>query len=507
MTATAPLPSPQTLRAPLVIYGGTPSGAAAAIAAARDGTPVLLLEQHTHVGGLNTSGLNNNEQHHMSPRETFGGICLEFFTNLALHYPETWGKHPGWFNSGHFETELLRLLDHPLIAIRFRSLLASADVRNSRLLAITLEDGCRVEGEVFIDASYEGDLLAAAGVPWRLGREARSDDEPLAGVTWTDPVMPIDPYDADGLLPGLSPEPMPEAGSASPQVQNINFRVTLTDRDDIRVPIPKPTRYDPREHELLARSLEAGAMTALKSIIGLYPLPNRKFECNNNQRAVISLSQRAIATQWPTASHAQRDRIWQDLREYNLGLFRFLATDPRVPADMQQQMRTLGLPADDYTDNGHWPHEVYVRIGRRLAGRYTMTQRDIQQDRTKPDTIALGSHYIDSHWVDRYPVGREGFRNEGRLWQEGMIFELPYRCMLPPEDTCDNLLVPVAVSASNVAMCAIRLEPTWMQLGEAAGLAAGLALETDQPVGAISTQALQRKLVAANQQIHLPPSV
>ncbi len=495
---------PQPLRADVVVYQATPGGVCAAAAAARAGADVLLIETDHRIGGLNTSGLNNNEQHHMFPAQTFGGLCGVFFDRLSRYYPENWQQRPGWFNSDHLEAELLQLIDHPSITLLTGRHMAALSKRGSSIDHITLDDGSTAHASAWIDASYEGDLMALAGVPWRMGREARSELEPMAGVTWNDPVITIDPYDGLGLLPGLSDQPTPHDGQPSDQVQVINFRTTLTDDPANRVPIPPPDHYNPRDHELLARSLQAGSMKTLREVLGLYVLPNRQFECNNNQKAVVSLAQRGIATRWPLASHEQRRAIWEDLRQYNLGVFHFLATDPRVPTDISQHMRALGFPAHLYVDNGHWPYEVYVREARRMQGLYTMTEHDIREDRRKDDAVCLGSHFIDSHWVDRYPVGREGFRNEGRLWLKGRIFQLPLRCMLPRPEDCDNLIVPVCVSATHVAWCAIRLEPTWMKLGEAAGLAAALSLDHNRPPQELQYSALRSELERAEQIIDLP---
>lgn len=496
------------MKADVVVYGGNPGGVCAAISAARAGASVILLETDGHLGGLNTSGLANNEQHHMFPNETFGGLTKLFFDRLGLHYPSSWARFPGWFNSCHFEQELLRLLgDQPGVTVRYHSLLASTTCTAGRIRSITLTDGTIVEGLMFIDASYEGDLLASANVPFDIGREARSDLEPMAGVTWNNDVVPVSPYDNDGLLPGISERPAPAEGEANDQIQVLNFRITLTNDPEIRRPIPAPARYNPREHELLARCLEAGVMVALNKIIGIYPLPNRKFECNNNQSAVVSIAQRAIAAEWQTATHARRREIWENLREYNLGLFHFLNTDPRVPAPIREQMQTLGLAGDEFTDNGNWPYELYVRQGRRMRGVYRMTQADIHTTRRKPDSIGLGSHYIDAHWSDRYALDRNSFRNEGRLWMKGLVYEIPYRSIIPNDEHCSNLLVPVAVSANHVPFCTIRLEPTWMTLGESAGIAATIALHDDVPVQRVNVLQLQERLRAVGQIIDMTPEV
>jgi len=466
-----------THRADIVITTANPAGLCAAIAAARLGASVLLLEPDPVVGGLNTSGLNNNEQHHMHPDQTFGGLCREHFRRLAQFYPENWATRPGWFHSRH----ALQVWEQMLAEVNGVTLLCQRQVcglekQGSRITALLLEDGDRVEGRVFLDTTYEGDLLAWAGVSHRVGREARSAREPSAGVTWNDAIIPVSPYDDEGLLPGLSAAPEPVEGAASPLVQNMNFRLTLTDDPANQVPIPEVEPGAPREFELLARAFAAHQIVELRKVIGLYPLPGRKFECNNNQQAIFSLSPRAFANPWIQATPAQRRARLTDLRAQNLRLLGFLKHDRRVPADIRAHMARLGLPADEYTHHGHWPYEVYVREGRRLEGQVVLDETDTLGTTHHPDTIAFASHYLDCHWVERYPVGRDGFRNEGRLWRPGRIHPLPYRCLLPKEGECENLLVPVAVSATHVAFCTLRLEPTWMKLGEAAGAAAALSL-------------------------------
>lgn len=485
----------KTLTADVIIPAANPAGICAAIAASRLGANVLLLEPDPVVGGLNTSGLNNNEQHHMHPSETFDGLCREHFRRLASFYPESWGSRPGWFHS----RDALRVWEDMLgecqgITLLTGRVATGVEMQGNRIRALLLEDGARVEGKVFLDTTYEGDLLAWTGARHRLGREAKSAREPSAGVCWNDPLIPINPYDDEGLLPGICPGPVPVEGEASPLVQNMNFRLTLTDDPENRVEIPEVAPGNPREFELLGRAFDAGNITELKQVLGLYPLPGRKFEGNNNQKAILSLSPRGFSIPWIHASPAERRSMLADTREMNLRLLWFLRTDPRVPAEVRKQMERLGLPADEYKENKHWPFEIYAREGRRLEGETLLTEADLAGGERHPDTIALASHYLDSHWVERYPVGRDGFRNEGRLWRPGNIHPLPYRIMLPKESDCENLLVPVAVSATHVAFCTIHLEPTWMALGEAAGTAAALCLETGASLHTLGISRLQEAL-------------
>jgi len=366
--------------------------------------------------------------------------------------------------------------------------------------------------------------MAGAGVPFRVGREAREEyGEPLAGVRFNDPDEvepdwgartgdePIDvsPYEPDGSLRPCFVGPV-TPGAADSTTMNYHFRLTLSTAPD-RVPIGPPVGYDAGRFAILAEYLGRHPELGLDDIIDIYPNasgrytsaadgrtlahPGEKWEINNRQSAVISLGHFGGQAGYLDGGHEERLRVVEDHRRHNQGLLHFLATDPAVSSAVRAEMARYGLPADEYVDNRHWPYQLYVREGRRMLGRYLMTQRDVQKDRAKPDAVAVGSHYLDSHHTQRVAVSRTQFRNEGRIWVAlDRPYHIPLRSILPPERVAENLAVPVCLSASHVAFSSIRLEPTWMALGQAAGVAAALGTRRGAPLGRVAADDVQAGL-------------
>jgi hypothetical protein len=488
------------LSADVIVYGATPGGITAAISAAREGRSVILLEQTKHVGGLSTSGLNRDESSHMDPR-TFGGLSEEFVSeaNRRSHGFDkplvTWKGSRSW-QSRFAEEVFLDMLRTPGLTVYYDQLLADVNTSGRRLTHLSVQNGTTYKGRVFIDATYEGDLLAAAGVSYTVGREARDQyGESLGGVRYLDKPIKVSPYDNEGnLLPNIMPGPPPAEFSASPHPICYNVRLNLTTSPTNRVEIEKPAHYDPAQYELLVRSLQSGDLQKVGQVLALYGLPADKRECNNRQYSIVSMSIPGAQTAWAEAGFEERDRIHQRYRDYTHGLIWFLKTDPRVPEKVRTEMAQYGLCKDEWVDNGHWPWYLYIRAARRMIGPMVMTQSDITENRDKDDVIHIGSHFIDSHHVARYAYDKDHFINEGRIWQEGVTFDIPYRAITPKAEECENLLVPVCVSASAVAFCAIRLEPTWMHLGEASGIAASLAIHQNSPVQEVHVPALQQKI-------------
>jgi hypothetical protein len=491
----------------VIVYGGTPGGITAAIAASREGATVVLLEQTNHVGGLSTSGLNRDEGEHMD-RATLGGLS-ETITREAARRSGTDPNAKGariW-QSHIAEQVFLDLLKEARVPIVYEQLIDGVGMNGTRIVELQVRGGSVYRGKVFIDATYEGDLMAAVGVSYQVGREARdSYDESMAGVRYMDEKVSVSPYDENGqLLPGVMlGEPPPEF-SASPVPLCYNIRLNLTSDPENLVPIEKPANYDPRQHELLARCIETGNLKNIGQILGLYSMPgSQKRECNNRQFSYVSLSIPGAQTSWAEASFEEREAIHQQYKDYTQGMLWFLKTDKRVPQEMREQMAQFGLCKDEWQDNGHWPWYLYVRAARRMEGSYIMTQSDVTTQRKKDDVIHIGSHYIDAHHVTRYAVDQDHYINEGRIWQEGVRFDIPYRAITPKAKECENLLVPVCASASAVAFCALRLEPTWMHLGEVAGIAASLAIKERVSVQEITISKLQGKLAKAGIPLELP---
>jgi len=492
--------------ADVIVYGATPAGITAAIAAHREGASVILLEPTQHVGGMLTSGLNRDESEHMARDATFGGLADQFFTQAAGRSGSSPRRRAKVWHSRVAEQVFLEMLDQAGVRVLMNQSVESVDKQGAQIFAIRTVNEAAVRGRVFIDASYEGDLLAEAGVSYVTGRESRREfDEPLAGVIYTDTPIAVSPYNSAGeLLPGVMPGPPPEPGIASPHPTPYNIRLNLTTAADNRVEITRPKRYDASQYELLARCIENGTCTRVGQIIARYDMPGGKVECNNGQFSIVSISIPGAQTPWSEASYAQRKQIQQLYRDYTHGLMWFLKTDERVPQAMRDDMARFGFCKDEWIDNDHWPWQLYVREARRMRGSYVMTEHDIVNALEKDDAIGLGSHFIDSHQPTRYATPDGAFINEGRLWQQGKVFQLPYRAITPLPSECTNLLVPVCVSASHVAFCAIRVEASWMMLGEAAGIAASLALRENRSVQRIDISVLQKRIEAAGIPVELP---
>jgi len=480
----------------VVVYGGTPGGIASAISAAREGASVILLEQTNHVGGLSTSGLNRDEGEHMI-RWTLGGFSERFTREAARRSgtdPNTerariWVSHKA-------EEVFLEMLEEAKVSVRYKQLLDGVKMDGAKISEISIHGGEAYEAQVFIDATYEGDLMAAAGVSYTVGRESRDTyNESMAGVRYMDEKIKVSPYDENGkLLPGIMPGRPPEEFSASPVPLCYNVRLNLSLDPANQVPIKKPERYDARQYELLVGSFQSGEIIDIKQILALYPMPDDKRECNNRQYSIVSLSMPGEQTPWAEASFEEREVIHKKYRDYTHGLLWFLKSDPRVPAAMREDMAQYGFCKDEWQDNNHWPWYLYIRAARRMQGAFILTQADVTTSTDKKDVIHIGSHYIDAHHVTRYAVDQDHYINEGRIWQEGVPFDIPYGVITPKSEECENLLVPVCASASAVAQCTIRLEPTWMHLGEVSGIAAVLSIKNNSSVQAINIAALQKRI-------------
>jgi hypothetical protein len=497
--------APETTGADVIVYGGTHGGITAAIAAAREGASVLLLEQTRHVGGLSTSGLNRDEGEHMD-RSTFGGLSDQFTIEAARRSGTGTENSKGariW-HSNIAEQVFLKMLEEADVPIRYEHLLEKVEKTGTRITKLRVRGGAVYEAKVFIDATYEGDLMAAAGVSNTVGREARDTyDESKGGVRYMDDKVWVSPYDDQGnLLFGVMPGEPPAEFSGSEHPICYNVRLNITADPENSVPIERPDRYDPKQHELLARCIEAGYLNSIREIISGMKIPgSAKLELNNCQFSFVSMSIPGAQTAWAEASFDEREKIHQQYRDYTHGQLWFLKSDPRVPKSMRDEMSQYGFCKDEWQDNGHWPWYLYIRAARRMQSPYILTQADVVEKRKKADVIHIGSHYIDSHHVTRYAVDKNHFINEGRMWQAGRRFDVPYRAITPRAEECENLLVPVCVSASNVAFAAIRLEPTWMHLDEVSGLAAVQSINEEAAVQEIDVAKLQKKIVEAGMPI------
>jgi hypothetical protein len=490
----------------VVVYGATPAGIVAAVTAAREGKSVVLLEPGKHVGGMISGGLCATDT---GNRGTIGGYSREFFRHVRAHYVKKYGENSpqvrdcsdGFRPEPHVaEAVFLDMLKEATVPVVFESPLQAAFVQRFKkqrvLIGLLTAKGETYTGKIYIDASYEGDLMARAA-RFAVGRESRRQyDESLAGVQahskyhqWS---VAVSPFDGRGkLLPFVQPAPVGEAGAGDKKVQAYNFRLCLTQNND-RLPFPKPGTYDPKKYELLARYLAKRPQTRVGELMHPVKLPNGKTDTNNN--GPFSTDHIGASWDYPEGDATTRRRIWQDHVDYTKGFLYFLANDLQVPQKLRDQMNTWGLARGEYEDNDHWPYQLYIREARRMVGEYVMTQHDLMGKRTKPDVVGLGSYNADSHHVQRVPTKDGAVLNEGDFQVPVKPYAIPYRCLVPKKGECGNLLVPVCVSASHVAYGTIRMEPVFMILGQAAGVAAVLAIDGKCDVQDVPVERLQGKL-------------
>jgi hypothetical protein len=487
----------------VVVYSGVPGGIAASIAAAREGAKTLLIEPTKHVGGLSTSGINTAESEHMLAW-TIGGFADEFYRRMGQLYGTN--KPEYFFESSVAEKVYLAMLKEAGVEVRYGLSLEAVVKNGSAISEIRLSDGSTIRAKSFVDASYEGDLLAKAGVRYAVGREAKAEfNEEAAGVRFDKTPRKARTVDERGqLLPGISAWAKDlKEGDAHPAPMNYNFRLTVAKDRKLQVPFPEPKKYDAARYALLAEWLRdrANQQTPVKlaDVIDLYGRRNGKFEMNNKQAAIISLGHFGGQFEWPDATPARRTELFQDHWDYTLGLLKFLSSDSSVPAAMQGEMQALGLHKGEFADNGHLPYQLYVREARRMRGEFVVTQKDVQTDRRKPDSIGMSSHFIDCHHVQRVALSPTEFVNEGRIWRMGYAYQIPYRALTPQAAECTNLLVAGAASYTHVAFCTLRLESVWMIVGQAAGIAAAHAAKQGLAVQKVDVPALQAKLRSQGQ--------
>jgi hypothetical protein len=486
----------------LVVYGGNAAGVAAAVQAARMGASVILLEPGPELGGLTTGGLGATD---VGDKRMVGGIAREFYRRIHDHYaqPDAWRhetraaylpRHPlnvteaarqFWFFEPHVAQAVIAdlLREANVTALRRARLDRARGVtrQGDSIASLALVDGRVFRGRTFIDATYEGDLMAAAGVSYALGREPnRRYGETLNGIRFSpaERTAAIDPYvrpgdPASGLLPRIAAHAPGPEGEGDPGVQAYNFRVCLTDVPENRIPIARPDRYDPRQYELLLRSLAGRAAVPGPQLFSLTPMPNRKTDTNNRDHFSTDYVGRSHG--WAEASDAEREKLWQEHKDYTQGLFWFLAHDPRVPEATRREVGRWGLARDEFAATDHWPFQLYVREARRLLGEYVITELDARRKTTVPDPVAFASYALDSHAVGHFVDTSGCLRIEGAFFENIRAFPLSYRALLPRRGECVNLLVPVCLSASHAAYGSVRMEPVFIMLGQAAATAAILA--------------------------------
>jgi hypothetical protein len=481
----------------VVVYGGTAAGTIAAIAAASEGASVVLLEPGRHVGGMLTGGLGWTDH---GRREVIGGLSREFFVRAGKHY----GVDIEWYFEPHVAEKILTdWLAEAGVPVQFGRRLDKVRMDGKRIASIVTEDESTFRAKVFLDASYEGDLMARAGVSYTIGRESATHyGESLAGRREHSryhqfPVKISPRYDDGNLMYFVRPDDPNPPGAGDGKVQAYNFRLCLTKRKDNQTPYPRPANYDPRRYDLLARYLQRVPDLMFKDVVSIRPVRNDKTDINNN--GPFSTDHIGASWDYPDADYATRRRIRQDHVDYVQGFFYFLAHDPQVPAALQHDVNQWGPAKDEFVDTDHWPHQLYIREGRRMIGAYVMVQADLQTRRTQADSIGMGSYNSDSHHVQRIATADGGVINEGDMQVPVRAYEMPYRVLTPKASECGNLLVPACFSASHVAYSSMRMEPQYMILGQTAGVAAAMAVRGGNAVQKIDVDALRAKLSAAGQ--------
>jgi hypothetical protein len=527
--------------ADIVIYGCTSGGVAAAVQAKRMNKSVIMVCPERHLGGLTAGGLGWTDS---GDKSVIGGVSREFYHRVWKHYDKPsawkWQRREQYGNKGQgtealdttgrtmwiFEPhvaetvyeEWIKELKIPVYRDSWLNRGKGGVKHDSslRVSSITMLNGDTYAGKVFIDATYEGDLMAAAGVDYHVGREAKSTyQEEWNGVQtgvlhhrhhFGAVSKPISPYvipgnPASGVLPRVSTEHPGEYGQGDKKVQAYCFRMCLTQVPENRVAFPKPEGYDPKQYELLARIFEAGWRETFQKYD---PIPNFKTDTNNHG----PFSTDNIGRNWdyPEATYERRKEIIKEHITYQQGLLYFMANDPRMPADVRTEVAKWGLAKDEFTTTGNWPHQMYVREARRMIGRYVMTENELVKRRPTPESIGMGSYGIDSHNIQRY-ITPEGYvQNEGDIGVSTKgPYQISYGSIVPKRGQAPNLLVPVCVSSSHIAYGSIRMEPVFMILGQSAATAAAMAIDAKIAVQELPYEKLRARLLADGQVLEFTP--
>jgi hypothetical protein len=523
----------ELFEADVIIYGGTSAAIIAAVEVAQSGKTVIVVSPDTHLGGLTAGGLGWTDT---GRKETIGGLSRNFYHRVYNHYQQDeawrWMNKDEYGNTGqgtpaidgnmrtmwifepHIAEQVFEELveEHQIRLYRNEWLNRETGVekQDGNIISITTLSGKTYRGKMFMDATYEGDLMAAAGVSYHVGREGTD----VYGENWNGVQtgvyhhrhhfmvldQPIDPYivpgdSTSGLLPRISSEHPGEKGQGDHRVQAYCFRVCMTDHPENRIPFPKPEGYDSTQYELLVRIFDAGWREWFDKFDAI---PNRKTDTNNH--GPFSSDNIGMNYDYPDASYERRKEIIKEHETYQKGLLWFVANDPRVPQEIQSKMKEWGLPKDEFTDNGNWPHQIYVREARRMIGSFVMTENELLKRKPTPDPVGMGSYTIDSHNVQRYVT------EEGHVHNEGDIgvglpgpYEIAYGALVPKKEECQNLLVPVCASASHIAFGSIRMEPVFMILGQSAAVAACMAIDEGIAVQDVEYEKLKNILLEKGQ--------
>jgi hypothetical protein len=520
----------ETYKADVIVYGGTSAAVTAAVQVHRMGKSVIIVSPDKHLGGMSSSGLGFTDT---GNKEVIGGIAREFYQLIYQHYekPESWKwqKRSEYGNRGQGnpaidgEKRTMWIFEPHVAEAAFETLIKENHItvfrdewlnrengvikKDEKIISIRTLSGKVYKGNIYIDATYEGDLMASAGVSYTVGRE----DNNLYNETWNGVQAgvyhhghyfkdKIDPYKipgdpSSGLLPRISSEKPGENGTGDNKIQAYCFRLCLTQNSDNRIPITKPEVYDSTQYELLVRL----SATRWDEFFAKYDaIPNMKTDVNNH--GPFSYDNIGMNWDYPEASYERRKEIIQEHVTYQKGLLYFMSTDLRLPSWVRDTMNKWGYSGDEFTDNGYWPYNIYVREARRMLGKYVMTENDVLCKRSVPESIGMGSYTMDSHNVQRYVTSEGYVQNEGDI---GVAAPKPYQIdlgsIMPVKEQASNVMIPVCVSCSHIAFGSIRMEPVFMILGQSAGTIASLALKSGKNIHDLSYEVIKKQLVADGQ--------
>ncbi|QDH81292.1 FAD-dependent oxidoreductase [Echinicola soli] len=536
--------------ADVIIYGGTSAGISAAIQSSRMGKSVMLIEPTNRIGGLTTGGLGQTD---IGNKQVIGGISREFYENIKEYYDDhdhwKWQKKSEYSDGGQTRTEegensMWTFEPSAALAV-YKQMIAAENIEviynerlnretgveivEGRIHAITMEGGRTFEGKVFIDATYEGDLMAATGVSYTVGRESNAAyGESLNGIQLDkinrsltglvshnaskhNLIPSVDPYvvkgdPSSGLLPNINEKPGLD-GEADKKIQAYCFRMCLTDHPENRIPFQKPSGYDEKNYELLFRNYEArkGSLEDMYSYGGVIPwinsqMPNRKTDTNN--RFGFSTDYIGGNYAYPEASYQEREKIIKEHKNYQMGLMWTLANHPRIPQDIREEVSMWGTAKDEFESADGWQQQLYIREARRMISDYVMTQQNCEGLKVVEDPVGMAAYGMDSHHVQRYVDANGYVQNEGNVEAHGFKpYPISYRSIVPKKEECENLLVPVCLSASHIAFGSIRMEPVFMVLGQSAATVAAMAIDAEEAVQDLSYDKLRAKMLKDGQRI------
>ena len=521
----SPQKNENSFSADVIIYGGTSGAITAAVEVVQSGKSVIVVSPDKHLGGLTSGGLGYTDTGNKS---VIGGLSREFYHRVFLHYNDSaawvWQKHSEYGNKGQGtvamdgENRTMWIFEPHVAEKVFEDFVAENNITIYRDEWLDRENGVvktdgKIEsfktlsgktfsGKIFIDATYEGDLMAEAGVSYHVGRESTAQyNEQWNGVQtgvlhhahfFKSKISPYKIADdpTSGLLYGISAEPPGEYGAADNKIQAYCFRTCMTNHDENRLPFPKPENYDSTQFELLIRVFDTGRKDWFQKFDDI---PNKKTDTNNH--GPFSSDFIGMNYDYPEASYERRKEIIKEHEDYQKGLLWFVANDPRVPEDIRTEMASWGLAKDEFTDNGNWPHQIYVREARRMIGEYVTTENDVLLKREVPKPVGMGSYAMDSHNIQRY-ITPEGFvQNEGDIGVAPPApYSISYGSIVPKNEECTNLFVPVCVSSSHIAFGSIRMEPVFMILGQSAATAACMAIDKNISVQDVDYNELKTEL-------------